>query len=373
MSVDIDGHRLLVQTDALGRFHLATALPTRTGTGPERDVMRVARATRGPDGDISVWVAHQVDLRVTLEIDDRPGGPLPDALRVLVRRNPGMVSHINESPAPEVVSNTALESMGIRVRRSVEFEPGQRVASLRVPFLQGSVVTASAPGYRPALERIAPDPDMRSAQAHLLLQRVRKMRGTVRDEDGVQLEGVPVIAWLWKRIPRDQVPMDELRGMQERGAVMVGTRGDYAITRVAVHSITDAGGEWEVDLVYDGTIVVIAHGKARPPRRRTVGWGEVDAVHLTLEPRTDAEVQLRLDGEPLADAKVSVTDITDDVQTSAPYLYSDKEGMMSAAVFHNRRTYHLWVRRDRESWRTKIVWGGAATIELASGTCSGHE
>lgn len=244
-----------------------------------------------------------------------------------------------------------------------------------VPLMESAVVRATCDGYEPAWARLeAATRETRTSPIELVLRRGKIVRGQLVDRNGQPVQMRRVTGYVHVS-PADAQTFQDLQAIAKASlGASRSASGKYDITYV-VDLEPSADGKFEVVLpVAAGELQFVAYAAGRPPIRRREGDKEsYDLGVLTLSEESPSTVTLLFKGIPLANAHLTLSDLTDTpVQTNVD-AQLDSAGRMSGAWLEKNRAYWIIVREfDKRLLQSEeqfvdgiMVWDGRASVDLS--------
>lgn len=257
-----------------------------------------------------------------------------------------------------------------RVDGSFEFE---------VPACRGLVVRCRGEGWCPAWSDIPVPPlDQDEVTVVIDLRRKPVIRGRVVLEPGADAKRSIVRANVLLRFPAKGFDPERGRLYGESFGLTVDKRG--ASLQLVVPVTLSQSGEFAVPIpVYGAEVQLTVHSPGHAPAHAYIPGVGDDVVGLEIAPRPDRSqpgVVFKVDGAPAGDARVALTDITDDPSQTLVELRLDANGAMTENWLERGRSYWVVLVRDLPpaddgTRRTAhndgfLVWKGESTVEVTA-------
>jgi hypothetical protein len=238
-----------------------------------------------------------------------------------------------------------------------------RVRSLRV--------IASAAGHRPAEASVEVAPNAPEVVVHLSLQPGIVVSGRCVDENGDPVANAVVDAFVVRWLPwgvETPVTSDVAARFGPEGGVGLARLRDGTLrVRVRERAVTDEHGRFTVTTRSDGRLALFVNTPGRSAVRRDLGDVRLDlaGVDLLLPEAHGTYVTFEELGEPLSNAELSCTDISDPIQPSLVYR-TDASGRVPADWLVQGHHYSVRPLGAGLSRGGFLKWEGQGRIDLSA-------
>jgi hypothetical protein len=249
----------------------------------------------------------------------------------------------------------------------------------KVPACKGLVVRCRGEGWCPAWSDIpVPHPSQDEVSVLIDLHRRPVMKGRVVLEPGAEPQRTVVRANVLLRFPAKG--FDPERGRLYGESFGLTVDKDGASLQIVLPVALSQAGEFAVPIpVYGAEVQLTVHAPGHAPAHAYFpGVGDhIGGIEIAPRPdRSSPGIVFQVSGTPAREARVALTDITDDPFQTLVEFRLDAEGTMPENWLERGRSY--WIVLVRELPAAKdgtpktaqddgfLVWKGESTIEVTA-------